>query len=455
MVGLSLRRRRWALISIAGAAVVTAGAVAVGDVSWASARRGAVRGVGQRLLGLSASHWVTSWSASPQAGGSSAANGFDDQTVRNIVFTSVGGNAVRVRFTNAFGAQPLMIGAAAIGLAAGGASVAAATNVRLTFGGQHWVLVPPGAEALSDPVAVSVPALHDLAVSLYLPSPTGPATNHGDAQQINYVAPGDRAEASSGAGFTTQTQSWYFIDSIDVMATRPDLGTVVALGDSITDGARSTVNANARWPNDLARRLDTRPGETLSVADEGMSGNRVLNDSPCLGANMVARFDRERVDWAAAREVILLGGVNDIGFSELRPGPDDTTVGPEGSWPLPFSCYQPNTAVTASELISGYKQIIAQAHAAGLKVFGGTLTPFEGAVYWTPAAEAKREAVNQWILTSGAFDGLIDFAHAVADPSDPLRINPAYDSGDHLHPNRAGYQAMANAINLGMLIREA
>lgn len=368
--------------------------------------------------------------------GSLAATGFDNQTVRNIVFTSVGGSLARVRFTNSFGSQPLAIGAASIGLAGAGGAVAGRA-VPLTFAGLSSVLIPPGAEALSDPIHFAIQPLQELAVSVYLTQSTGPATNHSDAQQVNYVATGDHSLDPSAAAYTTQTQSWYFVDSVDVVAQRRDLGTVVALGDSITDGFHSTVNANARWPNDLARRLDALHGITMSVADEGISGNRVLNDSQCCGVNALARFNRDVVDRAGVRDVILLEGINDIGFSQLTS---------------PITA--PNTNVSADQIIAGYEQLIAQAHAAGLKIFGGTLTPFEGAAYWTPAGEAKREAVNHWIITSGAFDGVINFAKAVADPANPLMINPIYDSGDHLHPNDAGYQAMANAINLAMLLHQ-
>jgi lysophospholipase L1-like esterase len=384
-----------------------------------------------------ATQWVGTWAASPQVAtpGTLSATGFDDQTVRNIVFSSVGGATVRVRFTNTFGTQPLEIGRAAIGVELTGASIVAGTSRPLLFAGQSSIVIPPGAEALSDPVDLNVRPLQDLAVSIYLPQATGPATQHGDAQQINYVALGDHAPDTSAAAFTTQTQSWYFLDDVDVLVPRPNFGTVVALGDSITDGFQSTVNANTRWPNDLARRLDARKGITLSVVDEGISGNRVLNDSICCGVNALARFDRDVVDQAGAREVILLEGINDIGFSQLTS-----------------AVTAPHTDVSAQEIIAGYEQIIAQAHAAGLKIFGGTLTPFKGAAYWTPAGEVKREQVNTWIRTSGAFDGVIDFDAAVRDPSDPLVFNPAYDSGDHLHPTDAGYQAMANAINLAMLL---
>jgi lysophospholipase L1-like esterase len=203
-------------------------------------------------------------------------------------------------------------------------------------------------------------------------------------------------------------------------------GAVVALGDSITDGTFSTVNANRRWPNDLARRLDARPGPTLSVVDEGIAGNQVLKDSGLAGVNALARLDRDVLTQQAARDVILLEGVNDIGASQA----------------------------TADQLIPAYEQIIAQVHARGLRILGGTLTPFKGAFYWTPAGEQTREAVNHWILTSGAFDGVVDFAAATANPADPQTFNPAFDSGDHLHPNDAGYQAMANAVDLERLLED-
>ncbi|MGH2891781.1 MAG: SGNH/GDSL hydrolase family protein, partial [Solirubrobacteraceae bacterium] len=222
---------------------------------------------------------------------------------------------------------------------------------------------------------------------------------------------------------------------VDVTSQNPGLGTLVAFGDSITDGFHSTPGADARWPNDLARRLDTR-FPTLAVADEGISGDRVLTSDECCGVNALARFDRDVVNRAGVKEVILLMGINDIGFSVTPPNPVTN--------PLPD--------VSAAQIIAGYEQIIAQAHAAGLKIFGGTLTPFKGAAYYSTAGEAKREAVNDWILTSGAFDGVIDFARVVADPSDPTMMAPQYDSGDHLHPNDAGYQAMANAIPLRLLV---
>ena len=208
------------------------------------------------------------------------------------------------------------------------------------------------------------------------------------------------------------------------------------LGDSITDGFQSQTNANARWPNDLARRLvAANPSNPLSVVDEGISGNRVLNNSACFGTDALSRLDRDVITQAGVRDVILLEGIKGIGFSQTPNS----------------GCTMPNANVSAADIIQGYEQIIARAHAAGIKIFGATLTPFKGAAYWSPAAERKRETVNDWISNSGEFDGVIDFAAATADPNHPQMFNPAFDSGDHLHPNDAGYQAMANAINLGML----
>ncbi len=381
-------------------------------------------------------HWVATWGASPTAAvpGTSASHGFAGQTIRNIVFTSAGGSMVRIRFTNAFGSMPLRIGAAAIAVERSGAEVAPGTSFALSFAGQPSVVIPVGSEALSDPVRLAVLPLEKLAVSIYLPYRTGPATQHRGSHQINYLATGAHALDAGAAAFGLQTRSWYFVDRVDVLSPPGVLGTVVALGDSITDGVQSPINANARWPNDLARRLDARTGATLGVIDEGIGGNRVLHSSACCGTAAITRFRADVADQPGATEVILLEGINDIGFSH-------------GTAALSA----PHTSVSAAQIIAGYEDIIRQAHAVGLKIFGATLTPFRGAFYWTTAGEAKREAVNRWIRTSGAFDGVIDFAAAIAEPRAPAILAPAYDSGDHLHPNAAGYRAMAQAINLTML----
>ncbi len=374
--------------------------------------------------------WVTSWSASPQVAprGTLAAVGFDNQTVRDIIFSSVGGDPIRLELTNVFGASPLRVGHVTVAVADSGAAVLPGTMHPVTYRGSASFQIPAGAQILSDPVAMRVSALQDLAVSVYLPGQTAAATFHADAQQVNWVSAGDHAADSDGSAFTIPTLSWYYVSGLIVQAPGAD-GTVVTLGDSITDGVGSTTGANARWPNDLARRLDALNGSTLSVADEGIGGNRVLIGARCCGASAEARFERDVLDQPGVRDVIVLEGINDIGFSaSLRHG------------------------VSATQIIAGYQQLIAEAHARGLKIFGATLLPFQGAGYYTAAGEATREAVNTWIRTSGAFDGVIDFDAVMRDAAHPLRLNPGYDSGDHLHPNDAGYQAMANAINLEMLL---
>jgi lysophospholipase L1-like esterase len=376
---------------------------------------------GQRASS-NARHWVATWGGSPVDMGNHNYTG----TIRNIVFTSVGGDVARVRLTNIFGDQPLQIGDAYIGVSGPDGTIHG-PNVPLTFSGARSITIPQGAEALSDPVRLSVPELTDLAVSIYIPHPTE-QTGHADSQETTYSTIGtDQAADSTTAGWT-QINSWWFVDSVDVLAKQPVKGTVVAIGDSITDGYQSTVNANRRWPNDLARRLDARHGATLSVVDEGISANQLLNDTfgPSAGVPALARFDRDVIDRAGVKAVILLEGINDIRGDDAQ----------------------------ADAIIAGYEQLIAQAHAARLKIFGGTLTPFKGSDPWSTEKEQTREAVNHWILTSGAFDGVIDFAKATADTTDPDMFNPAYDSGDHLHPNDAGYQAMANAIDLGMLLNQ-
>jgi lysophospholipase L1-like esterase len=431
-------RSRWT--PVAGALVLVS-IVPIGLASAAAGPRQSAHYDGDQSGFGNHAQWVATWAASPQEAipGTTDAAGFNNQTIRNIVFSSVSGDVVRVRFTNTFGdptaPNPLLqIGAASIAVAGTGATTTG-RNVPLTFGGQPSVQIPAGGEALSDPVRLRVPAVHDLTVSVYLPTATGTPTEHSLGRQDTYVAAGNHTGDSSASAYSILNQSWYFIDSVDVISQPKVRGTLVTFGDSITDGFNSTVDANARWPNDLARRLDSR-FDTLAVADEGISGDRVLTSDECCGENALARFDRDVVDRAGAKEVILLMGINDFGFSETPPNPTTN--------PLP--------EVSAAQVEAGYEQIIAQAHAAGLKIFGATLTPYQGSGYYSAIGEAKREAVNQWIRTSGAFDGVIDFDAVVRDPKNPLQLNPLFNSGDNLHPNDAGYQAMANAIPLRLLL---
>jgi lysophospholipase L1-like esterase len=380
--------------------------------------------------------WVTSWSASPQHAmpGTLAAAGFDNRTIREIIFTSAGGDPIRLELTNVFGTSPLRVGHVTVAAAGSGAEAVPGTIHPVTFGGSASVRIPPGAQVLSDPVGMQVWPLQDLAVSVYLPGRTGAATLHSDAQQVNWVsAAGDHAAEADAGAFTTQAPSWYYLSGL-VVRSAGAAGTVVALGDSITDGVQSTVGADVRWPNDLARRLDAFGGPALAVADEGIGGNRVLTGSRCCGASAQARFARDALDQPGVRDIIVLEGINDIGFGAGSPNPD--------------------LEISAAQIIAGYQRLIAQAHTRRLRIFGATMLPFQGAGYYTAMGEATREAVNTWIRTSGAFDGVIDFDAAMRAPADPLRLNPAYDSGDHLHPDDAGYQAMANAIDLEMLLAQ-
>jgi lysophospholipase L1-like esterase len=378
--------------------------------------------------------WVTSWTASPQDSvpGTLGMTGFHDQTVRDIIVSSVGGNMVRLELTNAFGRSPLQVGRVTVAVADLGAGVVPGTIHPVSFGGSVSVRIPAGEQVLSDPVGMQVSALQKLAVSIYLPGRTGVATRHTDAQQVNWVSTvGDHAGEAGVGAFTIPALSWYYLSGLDVRSSRAT-GTVVAFGDSITDGVNSSVGGNDRWPDGLARRLGAVAGPTLSVADEGIGGNRLLTASRCCGASAQARFARDALEQPGVRDVIVLEGINDIGLS----------VGPLHS----------DAGLTAARVIAGYRDLIAQAHARGVRIFGATLLPYQGAGYYSPAGEAIREAVNAWIRTSGAFNGVIDFDAVMRDPADPLRLNPAYDSGDHLHPNDAGYQAMADAINLDMLL---
>lgn len=374
--------------------------------------------------------WVGTWGASPVAPlPSNTTNpGFTNQTVRLIVHTSIGGDDVRVRLSNAFGTNSLVIGEAHVALRSMGAAIVPGSDRVLTFSGTVSTTIPPGALALSDPVELDVPALGDLAVSIYLPGPTGQATWHSGAHQTNYISPPGDFTAATVMPVDHTVTSWFYLTDVEVKASE-GTAAIVTLGDSITDGTNSTTDANHRWPNDLAVRLLAHHLK-LAVVDEGIGGNRILHD--LTGPNALARLDRDVLTKSGVRFVTVLEGINDIGFSVA---------------------IQPTQPVSADEIIAGHLQIIARAHERGLKIFGCTLTPFEGARYFTPEGEAKREAVNQFIRTSGAYDGVIDFDAATRDPSHLTRFLPAYDSGDHLHPNDAGYQAMANAIDLSLFRR--
>jgi lysophospholipase L1-like esterase len=295
---------------------------------------------------------------------------------------------------------------------------------NLTFGGSSTTTIAANAESVSDPVALPVRAGTTLLVTTYVSAPAGLTTYHQDAQQVSFfTTSGDHSADVSGAAYTNQTQSWYYIDEVDVRSTGAP-ASVVALGDSITDGFQSTVSGNRRWPDDLARRLQQLPArQQLGVLNAGISANRVLLDG--VGPSALSRVDRDAISRTGARTVLLLEGINDI--DNAPPQPDATAIE------------------------EGLAQIAAQVRSAGLRVIGCTLTPDEGSGGYTAAREVERQQINTWIRTSDVYDGVVDFDAAVRDPADQHQILPKYDSGDHLHPNDTGYQAMANAIPLRVL----
>jgi lysophospholipase L1-like esterase len=373
-------------------------------------------------------HWIASWGASP----SDPAPQLADQTVREHVRLSYGGDSIRLRLSNRFGTQSLLVGAVHVALQDSGPAVVAGTDTEVTFHGSPSVTIPPGAQIVSDPVALSVARLQELAVSLYLPGDTGPLTIHSLGVQTAYIsAPGSGdLTASTVLPVSATSLSRYLLSDVEVES-RPNTDAVVTLGDSITDGYCSTVDANHRWPDFLADRLNAGRGFAVTVVDQGISGNRLLHN--VAGPNGLERFDRDVIAQTGVRWVTVLLGINDIGFMGLP-------FQPPGESP-----------VTAEDIIAAHHQLIVRAHEAGLKIYGGTLTPFEGTTfsgYYTPEKELIRLAVNKWIRTSGEYDAVIDFDKAVRDPHHPGQLLPTYDCGDHLHPNDAGYQAMADAVKL-------
>ena len=394
-------------------------------------------------------HWVTTWTTANAA--SDQPTVFSNQTIREIVHTTIGGSSVRIRLSNTFGTRAIRLDAVFIGLQKAslhedGAALAPQSNHEVTFGGSQSIAIPEGAEVLSDPVSFSVGPEQNLAISLFTAGETGPATVHGSAFQTNYVSGAGNFAAEEDANAfaiatgskttgSRTTGSWYFLSAVEMLAPADVKGAVVALGDSITDGASSRPDQNERWTDVLARRL--LAGHTkIAVLNAGIGGNRVLTSSPCWGQNALARLGRDVLAQAGIEAVILFEGTNDIG----QPDAPATDTNPCRS----------RTQVTAEEIIAGYKQIIARTHARGLKIFGATILPYQGIGAWTTTGEAKRAAVNQWIRTSRAFDGVIDFDAALRDPATPSRMAPQYDSGDHLHPGPAGHEAMGNAVDLAL-----
>ena len=374
----------------------------------------------------STQHWVATWGAAMDSPGPY----LSDQTVRQIVRVSAGGSAVRVRLSNLFGTGPVTIGPARVALRAEGSSTVPGSDHALAFTGRPAVTIPQGGSVLSDPVAMDVKPLQELAVSLYVPAAAspGPSTLHNAGLATAYLT--ESGDATSAAHFpgTEVHGSRFFLSDVEV-AGPAERHAVVTFGDSITDGVGARPNTYERWPDYLAARLQADPATaSVAVVNSGIGGNRVLNDS--FGPSAQKRFDRDALDKPGVRWIVLLEGINDIGGSGQPETPADN--------------------VSAEQVIEGMKALIARAHAKGVKIYGATLTPFGGAgwPYHSSRNEKKREAVNAWIRSGGAFDGVADFDKATRDPAHPDRLLPAYDSGDHLHPSGAGYEAMAKAIDL-------
>ncbi len=374
--------------------------------------------------------WCATWGAAPAGPPPEATTlGFSDQTLRLVVRASIGGSRVRVRLSNEMGSTPLRIGAAGIGVRAAGASLVPGSGHELTFAGRPGITIPAGSPAVSDPVDLVFPAQADLAISLYLPGTVPGTTTHDLALQTGYVSSTGNHVTTPSLPVARSIASWPFLGEVDVAGAG---GSIVAFGDSITDGARSTGNANRRWPDHLARRLlaESLPGMAVpGVVNRGISGNSLLNDYAnawLAGHDGLERFDRDVLATAGVRWLVVLIGINDI-------------------------CYSPSSnPIPPDDITGGYAQLIARARARGVDAIGATLPPFEGHVYYTAARESVRQRVNAWTRTSGAWDAIIDFERALRDPSQPGRLLPAYDSGDHLHPSDAGYAAMAQAVPLGL-----
>ena len=384
--------------------------------------------------------WVGSWGASPLPPAQATARfpatpSFGNQTIRQVVRLSVGGERIRLRLTNEYGAQPLDVGAARVALADSAGAIQPGTERVVTFSGRTSTTIAAGSPLLSDPIDLVVGPLASLSVSLYFPQDTGQCTCHQVGLQETYVsAPGDFTAGTFTPASTLQARA--FLSGVDVLA--PKAKAVVVLGDSISDGVGSTAGANRRWPDLLAERLNTqgRRATPWGVVNHGISGNRVLANG--AGESALARFDRDVLSVPGATHVIVFEGVNDLGIA-FGVAPPAT-----GGAAAPLM----DPVFGSDLLIAGYRQIIARAHARGLLVFGATIAPYEGAGYYRPEGNAVREAVNNWIRTGGEFDAVLDFDAVLRDPAKPTQIKDGLHSGDHLHGSDAGYRAIAASIDL-------
>ncbi|RII19737.1 GDSL-like Lipase/Acylhydrolase [Streptomyces sp. YIM 130001] len=374
--------------------------------------------------------WVGTWSSSPAGAEPRTQRGFPGRSIRNVVHTSVGGSSVRITLSNLYGQEPLSIthGSVAVSAAPSNPTAAAGTLRRLTFGGNRSVVIAPGEQVVSDAARLQIPSDADLLVTTFSPTPSGPVTYHPHARQISYVARGDRTEDPRGDAYTQQSPYWRYLTAVDVLSREAD-GTVVVIGDSLTDGISATMGANSRWTDILSDRLRGEEGAPrYSVINQGISGNRVLSDGlgrPADNPSGLSRFQRDVLGRSGVKAVVIALGVNDILRTPHQTDPQ--------------------------EIADGLRELTRQAHARGLRVVGATLMPFGGHRGYTPQLDAVRRAVNTEIRTGKVFDEVVDFDRALRDPYQPVKLRTPYDSGDHLHPSDAGFRKMAESFNLSHL----
>lgn len=428
----------WLLVAIAASSVQAADSdrgiaprvIASREERWVS-----VWGTAQQLAPNVMPSWLRPPPRAPRPNPAQAASPIPaipdrltSQTVRMIVRTTVAGSAVRILLSNAYGNRPVSIGAAEVALRGESSAISPKSERRVTVGGRTSFALRPGAMIVSDPVALDVPSTAELAVSLYVIGDSGPLTVHPLGLHTTYVGDGNVAAAEELVSSRTN-ESYFWLTGVDVLTSKPTR-VIIAFGDSITDGFRTTPNTNRDWPAVLAVRLrENEPAEQWAVLNMGYSGNRVIRDGADVSA--LARFGRDALSRIGARWIIFLEGINDIGFAALPGAPAEEQV-------------------TADDLIAADRELIERAHLRGLKMMGATLTPYEGSPAYTAHGETIREGLNRWIRTSGAFDAVVDFDAATRDPADHKRLRPSYDSGDHIHPNDEGNLAMAKAVDFSV-----
>ena len=389
-----------------------------------------------RTFEVAGAHWVRSWTAAPQRADQDLPD-IADATLRQEVRISCGGSRVRIRFTNEFGGTGVTIGTARVGIAGPDRTILPGSDRSLTFAGTPSTFVPAGAPAISDPADLVVPALATLVVSVYLPGRVNDVTGHNLVAGPGWIIPGDQAAAAGLPSAAEPLNGRALLSGVETLVPESAVG-IVAIGSSVTDGAGATNAAGGGWPEQLAARFAAASNRPVAVANQGISGNRLLNDG--FGPSILARLDRDVLASPGVTHLVLLGGINDIAYS-IAPG----DVDPEFA-----GIMTTDAPVGTADVIAAYRQIIERAHAHSVAVFGATLTPYGGSGSCTPDGEAARQHVNDWIRSSAAFDAVLDFDAVWRDPEDPARVAAGFDLGDHMHGNDAGYRALADSIDLGL-----